>query len=168
MCKLKSYFLFLTVITVNVLAVEANHGVIDLRDKRENLHEYWITPDYVAPMYPRRALERGLNGCVGFSFIISNGGQARNIRLTGRFPNNMFVENARIAVEKYRWKPSQHNTEKLAIITDIVIKFEIEGDNIDCSTELDYNYNFHELPEPEICVPKQGSRLLNSCFRERS
>ncbi len=99
--------ILIAIFSFETIAADKSFGVIDLRDKRENLHKYWITPYYAAPRYPTRALERGLTGCVGFSYIISNGGRARDIKLTGWFPNNLFVENARVAVEKYRWNPSQ-------------------------------------------------------------
>lgn len=169
MLTLNKLIILIVIISFETIAADKYLGVIDLRENRENLHNYWITPLYVAPKYPRRALERGLNGCVYFDYIISNEGVATNINIIDSFPNDVFVQNALNALRQYRWFPAPENKIKQTVRSSSLIQFQIEGNkfnNTNCSSEQDSESKANK--EPEVCVPKKGSRLLNSCSREEN
>jgi protein TonB len=60
----------------------------------------------VAPIYPRRALNRGVEGFVVVEFSVTDRGTVRDARVIEAVPDNgMFDAAALAAVEKFKYKP---------------------------------------------------------------
>ncbi len=61
--------------------------------------------NYVAPVFPRSALRRGLTGSVAMRFSILADGSTGDIEVTASEPGDVFVSSARTAVSKWRFAP---------------------------------------------------------------
>jgi protein TonB len=60
----------------------------------------------VAPIYPRRALNRGIEGYVIVEFTVTEHGAVRDARVVERVPDSgLFDAAALAAVEKFKYKP---------------------------------------------------------------
>ncbi len=59
----------------------------------------------VSPRYPRRALERGIEGFVDVNFDITTFGGTKNIRIVNAQPEGTFDSAALKAVRKWKYKP---------------------------------------------------------------
>ena len=62
---------------------------------------------YVAPEFPQRALERGLEGWVDIEFTVGSDGATRNIVVTEGSHDTFFRREATEAVAKWRFEPRQ-------------------------------------------------------------
>jgi protein TonB len=60
---------------------------------------------YVAPEYPQRALERGIEGWVDVEFTVAPDGTTRAVRVAGSSNENYFGREAMAAVEQWRFEP---------------------------------------------------------------
>ena len=60
----------------------------------------------VQPIYPRSALEQGIEGWVQLDFDISATGKTQNIRVRDARPKGMFEMAAKRAVARWRYKPT--------------------------------------------------------------
>jgi protein TonB len=64
------------------------------------------TPYYkIKPKYPRAALVSGVEGWVVFKIDVNEKGEVENIRVTGGEQKNMFLDEARRALEKWKYRP---------------------------------------------------------------
>ncbi|HLF12444.1 MAG TPA: energy transducer TonB [Gammaproteobacteria bacterium] len=61
--------------------------------------------DYVAPVYPQRALERRLEGWVDLQFTVATDGTTRDVTVTDASHENYFRREAVTAVEHWRFEP---------------------------------------------------------------
>lgn len=59
----------------------------------------------VSPRYPRRALERGIEGFVDVSFDVTSYGGTDNVTIIGAEPAGTFDRSALKAVRKWKYKP---------------------------------------------------------------
>lgn len=65
-----------------------------------------VTPYYkIKPKYPRAALVSGVEGWVTFKIDVNEKGEVENVRVTGGEQKSMFQDEARRAVEKWKYKP---------------------------------------------------------------
>ncbi len=64
---------------------------------------------YVAPKYPRVAERRNLSGWVDIVFTVAADGTTSNIEVRGSEPENVFVDAAVTAVEKWEFEPIVEN-----------------------------------------------------------
>ncbi len=64
---------------------------------------------YVAPKYPRAALRRNLSGWVDVAFTVAFDGSVKDIDVPKSHPNEIFVESAIQAVEKWEFEPVLDN-----------------------------------------------------------
>lgn len=59
----------------------------------------------VAPIYPRRALSRGIEGYVIVEFIVTKQGSVRNPMVLEARPEGIFDQAAKDAAKKFKYKP---------------------------------------------------------------
>ena len=82
----------------------------------------------VAAVYPRRALQRGIEGYVDVEFTVSKLGSVTNPRVTQASPEGIFDQAAIDATLKYKYKPRVVNGEPMAVSgVEVRVKFEIGG-----------------------------------------
>ncbi len=79
----------------------------------------------VQPVYPRRALQKGVEGYVVVEFDIGPDGSVRNPRVVELHPGNMFDRAALEAVMKFRYKPQVDNGQA-SIVTGVQNRFTFE------------------------------------------
>jgi TonB family protein len=60
---------------------------------------------YVKPVYPDRALERGLEGWVDLEFTVGTDGSTRDVAVADASHDTFFRREAQAAVEKWRFEP---------------------------------------------------------------
>ncbi|NRA43010.1 MAG: energy transducer TonB, partial [Pseudomonadales bacterium] len=81
----------------------------------------------VAPQYPRRAAQRGIEGYVVVEFDVTKLGTVANARVVESDPPNIFNRAAIAAAEKFKYKPKMENGKAIEVkgIRNI-IRFEMD------------------------------------------
>jgi TonB family protein len=65
----------------------------------------FVQTNYVAPEYPRVALDRGVEGWVDLEFVITESGETESIRVIEASNDRYFRDEAVAAVEQWRFTP---------------------------------------------------------------
>lgn len=81
----------------------------------------------VNPEYPRRALQRGIEGWVQLQFTISAAGTTKDIKIVDAEPNNVFDDAALQAVARWRYNPRVENgvaVERVGV--RILLRFKLD------------------------------------------
>jgi periplasmic protein TonB len=81
----------------------------------------------VNPEYPRRALQRGIEGWVQLQFTISAAGTTKNIRIVDAEPKGVFDDAALQAVARWRYNPRVENgvaVERVGV--RILLRFKLD------------------------------------------
>ncbi|MCG7559972.1 energy transducer TonB [Pseudoalteromonas sp. McH1-42] len=82
----------------------------------------------VAPVYPRRALSRGIEGYVIVEFIVTKQGTVRDPVVVKAEPENIFERAAMDAALKFKYKPRVVNGEAVEVAgVQNKISFQING-----------------------------------------
>ena len=82
----------------------------------------------VAAVYPRRALQRGIEGYVDVEFTVSKLGSVTNPKVIQASPEGIFEQAALDATLKYKYKPRVVNGEPMAVSgVEVRVKFELGG-----------------------------------------
>jgi protein TonB len=82
----------------------------------------------VAAVYPRRALQRGIEGYVDIEFTVSKLGSVTNSKVIQASPEGIFEQAALDATLKYKYKPRVVNGEPMAVSgVEVRVKFELGG-----------------------------------------
>ncbi len=89
----------------------------------------------VPPVYPRRALERGIEGCVMLKFTVTKVGSTRDPMVEWAVPPGIFDRAAMRSALKYKYKPQIRDGEAIEVpnVRTVVI-FKIE----DANKSVDY------------------------------
>jgi len=84
----------------------------------------------VPPVYPRRALERGIEGCVMLKFTVTKVGSTRDPSVEWSVPPGIFDRAAMRSALKYKYKPQIRDGEAIEVpnVRTVVI-FKIEDAN---------------------------------------
>ena len=84
----------------------------------------------VPPVYPRRALERGIEGCVMLKFTVTKVGSTRDPSVEWAVPPGIFDSAAMRSALKYKYKPQIRDGEAIEVpnVRTVVI-FKIEDAN---------------------------------------
>ena len=69
----------------------------------------------VQPIYPRRALSRGIEGYVIVEFIVTKQGTTRDVRVVEAKPSGIFDRAAVQAAEKFKYKPRVVDGEPIEV-----------------------------------------------------
>ena len=82
----------------------------------------------VAAVYPRRALQRGIEGYVDVEFTVSKLGSVTNPKVIQASPAGIFDQAALDATLKYKYKPRVVNGEPMEVSgVEVRVKFELGG-----------------------------------------
>jgi protein TonB len=82
----------------------------------------------VSAVYPRRALQRGIEGYVDVEFTVSKLGSVTNPKVTNASPAGIFDQAALDATLKYKYKPRVVNGEPMEVSgVEVRVKFELGG-----------------------------------------
>lgn len=82
----------------------------------------------VAPVYPRRALSRGIEGYVIVEFIVTKQGTVRDPKVIKAEPESLFDRAAMDAALKFKYKPRVVNGEAVEVAgVQNKISFQISG-----------------------------------------
>ena len=84
----------------------------------------------VPPLYPRRAQERGIEGCVMLKFIVTKVGSVRDPQVEWSIPNGIFDRAAMRSAMKFKYKPQIRDGDAIEVkdVYNIII-FKIEDKN---------------------------------------
>ena len=84
----------------------------------------------VPPVYPRRALERGIEGCVMLKFTVTKVGSTKDPSVEWAVPPGIFDRAAMRSALKYKYKPQIRDGEAIEVpnVRTVVI-FKIEAAN---------------------------------------
>jgi TonB family protein len=81
---------------------------------------------YVAPKYPRAAQRRGESGWVDVMFTVAVDGTVKEVIVRGSTPEDLFVNSAVRAVERWEFEPYTHNGEIVEIQAGVRMMFALE------------------------------------------
>ena len=82
----------------------------------------------VAAVYPRRALQRGIEGYVDVEFTVSKLGSVTSPRVIQALPAGIFDQAALDATLKYKYKPRVVNGQPMEVSgVEVRVKFELGG-----------------------------------------
>jgi protein TonB len=80
----------------------------------------------VSAVYPRRALQRGIEGYVDIEFTVSKFGSVTNPKVMQASPEGIFDQAALDATLKYKYKPRVVNGEPMEVSgVEVRVKFEL-------------------------------------------
>ena len=90
----------------------------------------YVPISQVPPVYPRRALERGIEGCVMLKFTVTKVGSTRDPSVEWAVPPGIFDRAAMRSALKYKYKPQIRDGEAIEVpnVRTVVI-FKIEDAN---------------------------------------
>jgi len=74
----------------------------------------FVQTNYVAPEYPRVALDRGVEGWVDVEFVITERGETESIKVVEASNDRYFHEEAVAAVEQWRFEPDSFMDRPIA------------------------------------------------------
>jgi len=92
----------------------------------------------VPPIYPRRAIERGIEGCVMLQFVVTKVGSTRDPEVLWSIPPGIFDRAAMRSALKYKYKPQIRDGESIEVPnvkTIVVFKIEDDKKNMDYTPE---------------------------------
>ncbi len=92
----------------------------------------------VPPVYPRRALERGIEGCAMLQFTVTKVGSTKDPEVLWSQPPGMFDRAAMRSALKYKYKPQIRDGQAVAVPnvkTIVVFKIDEAGKNMDYTPE---------------------------------
>lgn len=89
----------------------------DMRGKRRGVFAdgSYVPIFKIPPIYPRRAQERGIEGCVMLEFTVTKVGSVRNPVVLWSLPNGIFDRAASRAALKFKYKPQIRDGEAIAV-----------------------------------------------------
>ena len=81
----------------------------------------------VPPIYPRRAIERGIEGCVMLQFTVTKVGSTRDPEVLWSQPSGIFDRSAMRSALKYKYKPQIRDGEAIEVANvKTIVVFVIE------------------------------------------
>lgn len=81
----------------------------------------------VSPQYPRRALQRGLEGWVLVEFTVTTAGTVENVKVVDAEPSEIFNRAAVEAAKKFKYKPRVIDGQAVEVSgVQNLIRFELE------------------------------------------
>ena len=92
----------------------------------------------VPPVYPRRALEREIEGCVMLQFTVTKVGSTRDPEVLWSQPSGIFDRSAMRSALKYKYKPQIRDGQAVEVPrvkTIVVFKIEAPGKSMDYTPE---------------------------------
>lgn len=90
---------------------------------------YWKPGYKGAAKYPNYALRKGIEGCVNVSYIIDSKGRVAFAEVLKSIPQNLFDKASLTAVRRFKLKPGLSNPDRLAVRTNTIMAFTVQGGN---------------------------------------
>ncbi len=97
--------------------------VLDLGAHGKGAYDYWKAAYREPPVYPRKALRKGITGCVLLRHVTSSLGKSRNVEVLYSVPSDIFDYSAKQALRKYRWVTTSKNRGRKPVRSDWVLNF---------------------------------------------
>ena len=94
----------------------------------DQLKEYWVTENKIAPKYPRMALRRGIMGCAAVGYIIQADGSTRDHKILAYYPSDIFDKSAIKAAKQFIFTPTEQNPDRVSVITSNVFTYHVSDD----------------------------------------
>jgi len=110
------------------MGVAMPNPVQDLGNMVFNLSDLDRKPQLInriQPVYPYEARRKEINGRVILRFIVDREGNVRNVKVVRAQPAGLFDENAKKAVQKWRFKPGYFSGEPVNTRVTVPIKFDL-------------------------------------------
>ena len=79
----------------------------------------------VSPEYPRRAIERGIEGSVLLKIKITERGDVDNVRVVQSKPPGIFENAALVAVRQWSFEPGTYKGEPVSVSVDLPMPFRL-------------------------------------------
>ena len=79
------------------------------------IRDSYVPISKVPPIYPRRAQERGIEGCVMLEFIVTKVGAVRDPVVVWAQPSGIFDRAAMRAAMKFKYKPQIRDGEAIEV-----------------------------------------------------
>ena len=92
----------------------------------------------VPPIYPRRAQERGIEGCVMLEFIVTKVGSVRDPVVLWSIPSGIFDRAAMRSAMKFKYKPQIRDGEPIevkGVLNQITFMIEDKDKPLDYTPE---------------------------------
>lgn len=122
--------LFLGTLAAAMLAAPVMIGFLAQSTARAQQDDAWLPIVKVAPVYPVRALERGLEGYVVLEYTVTERGAVEDA-IVVESSSTLFHEAALDSVRKYKYSPRIENGEPVAVPgVQSIIRFELEQEDI--------------------------------------
>ncbi|MDK1288442.1 energy transducer TonB [Pseudoalteromonas umbrosa] len=101
------------------------NNIIDLTKSNTPTEQYWKNTEFVHPIYPIRAAENGVGGCVEFELVISSKGRVSELQIIKSVPSEVFDLSAKKALRKFKWKPADDNQFSHPVRTTLQLDFSM-------------------------------------------
>ena len=75
----------------------------------------------IEPLYPTQAAEQGISGSVVLKYDISPTGKTQNVSVVSATPENVFNKEAKRALKKWQYKPSDSGFKNVLVQLDFAI-----------------------------------------------
>ncbi len=129
--SLLALFLFSTCIR----ASELNERFLRYVTNPEEVRSNWIATRMAAPVYPRAAQKKSQVGCVLYSFSINSKGRAENIEVVDATLEGIFDRSGSNSIKRYRWKPTEQNSDRVPVKTELMLTFALSYKEIACHVD---------------------------------
>jgi TonB family protein len=84
---------------------------------------------YVAPEYPRQALDKEVGGEVRVKYTVDTDGRVKDVAVTASSPAGVFDEVALAAVRRWRFRPYEVDGQPVEAISGTIMIFKPGGDS---------------------------------------
>lgn len=88
---------------------------------------YWYPEKKVAPVYPRRALQKGKQGCATVGYVVEADGSTSTHRVIAVFPSKIFNASSIKAAKQFVYSPTEGNSDKTPVYVTNTFTFQIGG-----------------------------------------
>lgn len=93
-------------------------------------NDYWKPVKKVAPLYPRKANSRGIEGCATVNFLINKWGDVEQTIIEKSIPLSVFDKTSIEAAKQFKFKPTDKNKDRKPMRTrNTFVYFLYSGDS---------------------------------------
>jgi len=107
--------------------LNTSNEYLDLIGNKEAVLDYWLVKKKIIPKYPQQANMKKISGCVEFSLVIDSKGKALNPTIIKAFPEGVFDIQAARAIKKWKWIPTETNSNRQPVATTIQHDFVVRN-----------------------------------------
>ena len=109
--------------------VEHPKQFVDLTNGKGSTSDYWIIDKEHAKQnpgaFPKKLVRESRNGCAELTFAINSEGRVTGYRIEHSYPDDYVAESAAEHLATTRWLPAETNTERHAVLTNMLLEFTI-------------------------------------------